>query len=80
MGKYILKINRSLDGKIRNACERIPPKKRKFVVLGLCLSFVVFFSFMIWGSFHSEGVQKILQIEHITPLDLPQDSLVNKFK
>jgi len=73
-------INQSLDGKIRNACEGIPPKKRKFVVLGLCFSFVVAFSFMLWNSIHNEEVQKLIKIEHITPLDLPQDSLAIHFK
>ena len=80
MEKNIVKINRLLDRKIRDACEQIPPEKRKFMVLGLCLSFVILFSLMIWSSFHSEGVQKVIKIEHITPLDLPQDTLVNKLK
>jgi len=75
-----LKINRSLDNKIRNACERIPQRKRKYVALMLCFSFVVLFSFMIWDSFQSEGVKKMMKIEHITPLDLPQDSLIQKLK
>jgi len=72
-------INQSLDGKIRKACEGIPPKKRKFVVLCLCLTFVVVFSIMLWQSFQTEGVKKLINIEHITPLDLPQDSLTNHF-
>lgn len=73
-------INQSLDGKIRNACEQIPPKKRKFVVLGLCFSFIVVFSIMLWQSYRTEGVQKLIKFEHITPLDLPEDSLTIHFK
>ena len=80
MGKNILKINRSLDDKIRNACEKMPQKKRNVFVLILCFAFVAFFLFTLWDTFQSEGVKEMIKIEHITPLDLPQDSLIQKFK
>lgn len=80
MKKRVVKMNQLIDKKIRKACERIPIEKRKQVVLGLCILFAVFFSFILWDSFHSEGVQKLIEIEHITPLDLPQDTLINHFK
>ncbi len=80
MKQKIRKTSRLLDDTIRKACERIPQKKRKVVVLGLCFLFVTVFSFMLWDSFNNQGVRKILDIEHIKPLDLPQDSLIHKLK
>ncbi len=80
MGKNIAKINHSFDRKIRNTCERIPLQKRKFMVLGLGLSFILLFSFMVWDTFHPESAKGKIKIEHITPLDLSQDTLVNKLK
>jgi hypothetical protein len=80
MRKNIRKINCSFDKSIRKACERIPQEKRKFVAMGLCFLFVVFFSIMLWNSVQSQGVQNLLKIEHITPLDLPQDSLIHELK
>ncbi len=80
MKTKIKKINQSLDEKIRKACEKIPQKKRNFFVLILLFAFVAFFVFTLWDTFQSEGVKEMMKIEHITPLDLPQDSLIQKFK
>lgn len=80
MKNQIRKINQSVDGKIRNICEKIPQKKRKFFVLILCFLFVSFFIFSLIDAFQSEGVKEMMKIEHITPLDLPQDTLIQKFK
>ncbi len=80
MKQKIRKTSRLLDDTIRKACERIPQKKRKVVVLGLCILFASVFSFMLWDSFNNQEVQKILNIEHIKPLDLPRDSLIHKLK
>lgn len=80
MKTKIKKINQSVDGKIRNVCEKIPQKKRKFFVLILCFLFVSFFIFSLIEAFQSEGVKRMMKIEHITPLDLPQDTLIQKFK
>ncbi len=80
MKQKIRKTSRLLDDTILKACERIPQKKRKVVVLGLCILFASVFSFMLWGSFNNQEVQKIPDIEHIKPLDLPQDSLIHKLK
>lgn len=80
MKTKIKKINQSVDGKIRNVCEKIPQKKRKFFVLILCFLFVSFFIFSLIDAFQSEGVKRMMKIEHITPLDLPQDTLIQKFK
>ena len=80
MKTKIKKINQSVDGKIRNVCEKIPQKKRKFFVLTLCFLFVSFFIFSLIEAFQSEGVKRMMKIEHITPLDLPQDTLIQKFK
>jgi len=76
----IKKINQSVDGKIRNICENIPQKKRRFFVLILCFLFVSFFIFSLIDAFQSEGVKEMMKIEHITPLDLPPDTLIQKFK
>lgn len=80
MKQKIIKTSRLLDDTIRIACEQIPQKKRKVVVFGLCFLFVAVFSFMLWDSFNNQEVRKILDMEHIRPLDLPQDSLIHKLK
>jgi hypothetical protein len=80
MKQKIKKTSRLLDDTLRKACGRIPQKKRKVVVLGMCFLFVVVFSFMLWDSFHNQEANKIFEIKHIKPLDLPQDSLIQKFK
>lgn len=69
-----------LDDTLRKACEKIPQKKRKSVVMGICFLFVTVFSFMLWDSFNNQGAQKGFEINHIEPLDLPQDSLIQEFK
>lgn len=80
MKNKIKKINQSVDGKIRNVCEKIPEKKRKFFVLILCFLFVSFFIFSLIDAFQSEGAKKMMKIEHIIPLDLPEDTLANHLK
>ncbi len=80
MSEKISKASRMLDDTIRKACERIPQKKRKPAVFGLCFLFVAVFSFMLWDSFNNQGVQKTIDIKHIKSLDLPQDSLIHKLK
>lgn len=80
MKQKIKMTSRLLDDTIRKACERIPLEKRKVVVCGLCILFASVFAFMLWNSFNNQEVQKILDIEHIKPLDLPQDSLIHKLK
>ena len=79
MNEKISKTSRVLDDTIRKACERIPQKKHKPIVFGLCFLFVAVFSFMLWDSFTNQ-VQKVPEIEHIKPLDLPKDSLIHKLK
>lgn len=80
MSEKIHKISQFLEDIIRKACERIPQKKRKSVVFGLCFLFVAVFSVMLWDSFKSQEVHKMLEFEHIKSLDLPQDSLIHKLK
>jgi hypothetical protein len=80
MKQKVRKTSRLLDDTLRKVCERIPQKKRKTVVLGLCFLLVTVFTFMLWDSFYNEEVQKIFEIEHIKSLDLPQDSLIQKLK
>jgi hypothetical protein len=80
MKQKIRKINRLLDDTLQKACAQIPQKKRKVVVFGMCFLFVVVFSFMLWDSFHNQEANKVFEIKHIKPLDLSQDSLIQKFK
>jgi hypothetical protein len=80
MKQKIKKTSQLLDDTIQKACERIPQKNRKIVVLGLCILFVAVFSFMLWDSFNNQEVQKMFELKHITPLDLPQDTLIHKLK
>ena len=79
MSEKISKISQVLDDTIRKACERIPQKKRKPAVFGLCFLFVAIFFFMLWDSFTNQ-VQKVPEFEHIKSLDLPKDSLIHKLK
>lgn len=79
MNEKMSKASQALDNTIRKACERIPQKKRKPVVFGLCLLFIAVFSFMLWDSFTNQ-VRKVPEMKHIKSLDLPQDSLIQKLK
>lgn len=80
MSEKIHKISQFLDDNIRKACERIPQKKRKSVVFGLCFLFVAVFSVMLWNSFNNQEVHKMIEFEHIKSLNLPHDSLIYKLK
>jgi hypothetical protein len=80
MKQKVRMINRALDDTLRKACEKIPQKKRKVVVFGMCFLFVVVFSFMLGDSFQNQEANNGFEIKHIKPLDLPQDSLNQKFK
>lgn len=79
MSERISKASQALDDTIRKVCERIPQKKRKPVVFGLCLLFIAVFSFMLWDSFINQ-VRNVPEMKHIKSLDLPQDSLIHKLK
>ena len=80
MKQKVRKSFRMLDDTLRKACEKIPQKKRKGVVLGMCFLFVTVFSFILWDSFYNQEVYKKFDIKHIEPLDLPHDSLIQEFK
>jgi len=80
MKKMISKTGLYLNEKLKRNCEKIPVKRRKTAVLIMCLLFLLVFALTIWDSFHKQEVQNIFQIEHITPLDIPQDSLINELK
>ena len=80
MKNQINKNNQSVDERIRNICEKIPEKKRKFFVLILCFLFTSFFIFSLIDAFQSEGAKEMMKIEHITPIDLPEDTIIQKFK
>lgn len=79
MNEKVSKASQTLDDTIRKACERIPQKKHKSVVFGLCFLFVAVFSFMLCDS-STNQVRKVLEIKHIKLFDLPQDSLFHKLK
>ena len=80
MKRKVKKPGEVIDRKIKNICERMPQRKRKITVMILCFLFVAFFVFMLVDAFKSEGVKEMIKIEHITPLDLPQDTLTNQLK
>ena len=80
MKEKITGLHQSIDKKIRAGCEKIPLKKRKIIVSVSCLLFMAFFIFTLQDAFHAMNVKKMIKIEHITPLDLPQDTLIQKFK
>ncbi|WP_319268710.1 TraL conjugative transposon family protein [uncultured Draconibacterium sp.] len=66
--------------KLKGSCDRIPEKKRRMVVLGMCILFTLLFALVLWDSFRDPKVKDLFQIEHITTLDLPQDSIINHLK
>ncbi len=66
--------------KLKGNCDRIPEKKRRRVVVGMCVVFTLLFAFALWDSFRDPKVKDLFKIEHITPLDLPQDSIINHLK
>ncbi|WP_346859626.1 TraL conjugative transposon family protein [uncultured Draconibacterium sp.] len=66
--------------KLKGNCDRIPEKKRRRVVVGMCVVFTLLFALVLWDSFRDPKVKDLFQIEHITPLDLPQDSIINHLK
>ena len=80
MKEKITGLHQSIDKKIRNACEKIPFKNRKIIISTLCLLFMAFFIFTLQDAFHAMNVKEMIKIEHITPLDLPQDTIIQKFK
>lgn len=80
MKQKVRKSYRMLDDTLRKACEKIPQKKRKAVVFGMCFLFISVFSFILWDSFYNQEVYKMFDIKHIELLDLPQDSLFQEFK
>ncbi len=80
MKEKITGLHQSIDKKLRTYCEKIPPKKRKIIVLIFCLLFMAFFIFTLQDAFRAMNVKEMIKIEHITPLDLPQDTIIQKFK
>ena len=41
---------------------------------------MAFFIFTLQDAFRAMNVKEMIKIEHITPLDLPQDTIIQKFK
>lgn len=80
MQKRFSELRRLSQDKLKGSCDRIPEKKRRMVVLGMCVLFTLLFAFALWDSFRDPKVKDLFQIEHITPLDLPQDSIINHLK
>lgn len=74
------KFKRLSRDKLKGSCDRIPEKKRRMVVLGMCVLFTLLLAFALWDSFRDSKVKDLFQIEHITPFDLPQDSIINQLK
>lgn len=80
MQKRFSELKRLSRDRLKGSCDRIPEKKRRMVILGMCVLFTLLFAFALWNSFRDPKVKDLFQIEHITPLDLPQDSIINHLK
>ena len=80
MKQSIERTRQYLNDVMRKGCERIPEKKRRPFILGLCILFMAIFLGTIWDSFHRQEAQKILEMQHIEPLNLPMDTLNHKLK
>lgn len=80
MKEKITGLHQSIDKKLRTYSEKIPPQKRKIIVFISCLLFMAFFIFTLLDAFRAMNVKEMIKIEHITPLDLPEDTIIQKFK
>jgi len=80
MKEKITGLHQSIDKKLRTYSEKIPPQKRKIIVFISCLLFMAFFIFTLLDAFRAMNVKEMIKIEHITPLDLPQDTIIQKIK
>lgn len=73
-----------LDEKVKRECERLSPKSRLGLVIGLCTIFFVSFIIIFVSSLYEINMpNKAIEIEHITPLDLNQEKdslIINNFR
>lgn len=81
IGKFILKVQDWADEKLRRLCGRITPDMRVVIIL---VMFVVFGGLSVYMTIRaiynigkSDGRQ--LGIEHIDPIRLKNDSIINPF-
>lgn len=73
-----------LDEKVKKECERLSPRSRIALVIGLCTIFSVSFIIIFVSSLYEINMpNKAIEIEHITPLDLNQEKdslIINNFR
>lgn len=81
IGKFIVKVQDWADEKLRRLCGRITPDMRVVIIL---VMFVVFGGLSVYMTItaiynigKSDGRQ--LGIEHIDPMRLKNDSIINPF-
>lgn len=81
IGKFIVKVQDWADEKLRRLCGRITPDMRVVIIL---VMFVVFGGLSVYMTItaiynigKSDGRQ--LGIEHIDPIRLKNDSIINPF-
>lgn len=81
IGKFIVKVQDWADEKLRRLCGRITPDMRMVIIL---VMFVVFGGLSVYMTItaiynigKSDGRQ--LGIEHIDPIRLKNDSIINPF-
>lgn len=81
IGKFIVKVQDWADEKLRRLCGRITPDQQVVVIL---VMFVVFGGLSVYMTItaiynigKSDGRQ--LGIEHIDPIRLKNDSIINPF-
>lgn len=81
IGKFIVKVQDWADEKLRRLCGRITPDMRVVIIL---VMFVVFGGLSVYMTIRaiynigkSDGRQ--LGIEHIDPIRLKNDSIINPF-
>lgn len=81
IGKFIVKVQDWADEKLRRLCGRITPDQRVVIIL---VMFVVFGGLSVYMTItaiynigKSDGRQ--LGIEHIDPIRLKNDSIINPF-
>lgn len=81
IGKFIVKVQDWADEKLRRLCGRITPDQRVVIILVMFVAFGGLSVYMtitaIYNIGKSDGRQ--LGIEHIDPMRLKNDSIINPF-
>lgn len=71
----IQKIGQTIDAKIRTACDSISMVQRIILLLFLCFLFFAVTVYMFIDVFYLDRQNKMMEIEHIKAINIPQDTL-----